>query len=466
MFNQFIKTSIGFTLGYFISKALNLIIVFLIIRFLDPKLFAEFDLLLTYALFGALVIMFSIDAAVARFIHDSSLSKQLYITNGFVFFHVVFVFSIIIFFCTSNYLPEIKVLNKFFHQFILLVYLNALGNLISSILRNLFRIRQFLFFLLFPSISNLTGVLFLFYFNTIDVTNYLYLIITTSFVSSIVGIFFLKKEFILSFDLNIIGELLKYSTPIYLAIFLVKITPVFQKTYIETISLSLLAIYSFSTKFMIFFSTFNQSIYSFIIPYAFKNYELPNFKKNFNDAFNFSLAFFFSLLIILSVVLPYFINSFFEKIYLGSLKYIFILSIPLCLELCYLFLSVHFGLSKKTKYYFLNDIVYFISFLIGLYFFAENTIESIILPVILASTLKLLSSILVQIGKNTFYVYWNFILTLILFLVYSLFNYYYYDFSSKYSIMIISISFFVLILFLNRKYFSRFKSLIEQNIAQ
>ena len=466
MSNSFLKSAIGYSLGYFVSKALNLIIIFLVIRFLDPKLFAELDLLLSFALFGGLVIMLSIDAAVARFIHDSLLSKQLYITNGFVFFHVVFVFSFIIFFFTSNFLTKTIVLNKFFIQFILLVYFNALGNLISSILRNLFRIRQFLFFLLFPSTSNLIGIFLLFYLNAIDVINYLYIIITTSFISSVVGIFFLKKEFILSFDLNIIGELLKYSTPIFLAMFLLQIFPVFQKAYLENISLSLLAIYSFSTKFLVLFSTFNNSIYSFIIPYAFKNYRSPFFKDNFNDAFNFSLTIFFSLIIILSFVLPYFIDSFFDIIYLDSVKYIFILTIPLYLELCYLFISAHFGLSKKTKYYLFNDIVYFITFLIGLYFFAEKTIESIILPAIFASTFKLLSSILVQIGKNTFYVYWNFILSLSLFLVYCLFNYFYYDFFSTYSKTIISFFVLVFVVFINRRYFLTFKSLIKQNIAQ
>ena len=463
MINNFLKTSLAYTIANFGAKGINLLLTFLVIRFLEPNLFAEIDLLLSYVLYGALIISFSIETAVSRFIHDSNLLKAKYISNGFVFIHVVFALFAIIIYYTFNPFQGNSIISKYFLPFLILVYTYTLSNYISSLLRNLFRVKQFFYFLLIPSILNLLIVVFLFYLDNFNFNFYLYSIIFSSLVGIIFGLFYLRGEFILSVNLKILAILLSYSLPIFFSAILLQFIPVFQKTYIETISISLLAIYAFGTKFMIIFQTLNQSIYSIIVPYSFKNFNNAKFKINFDSVFNISLLAFSTLLFFLVISLGFFIDFFFNDIYQESVRYILILSIPVFLDACYLFVSISFAIDKKPKYYLYNDIIYFVSFLLGIYFFANNSLISIILPAVFASIFRLFSSILFQIKQKTFLLKKTIMASIILFIFYASTSFYFYNQVNHVVIKIYAALFYFVYLLINRGYLLKMKNYIIDN---
>jgi len=452
-----IKTSVAYTIANFGSKGLNLLLTFFVIRFFEPNLFAEIDLLLSYVLYGALIMGFSIDASVSRLIHDSDTQKKKYVSNGFIFLHFIFIVLAIslLFFIQGNTL-----LSKYFIPFLILVYSYSLSNYISSLLRNLFRFKQFIYFLIIPSLLNLLTVISLYYLNIFSVKFYLNSIVFASLIGIILGLWFLKNEFVFNLNLKILKEILLYSFPIFLSAVLLQFIPVFQKYYIGLISISILAIYAFATKFMIIFQTLSQSIYSIIIPYSFKNFKNSNFKNNLESIFNISLLVFTSLLFLLVISLDLFIGVFFNDVYQESVRYMIILSIPIFLEICYLFISISFSLEKKPKYYLYNDIVYFIVFLIGLYFFADNSLTSVIIPAVLASFLKLLSTILFQMKKGNFLLNKISITSILLFLIYATTSFYFYKNIDEIIIKIYSTLFILTHLFINRHYLIYFKSYI------
>jgi len=338
MTNDFFKTSVAYTIANFGAKGINLLLTFLVIRFLEPNLFAEIDLLLSYVLYGALIISFSIDTAVSRFVHDSNILKAKYISNGVIFIHAIFlVFAAIVFFIFTSFQENI-IISKYLFSFLTLVYTYTMSNYISALLRNLFKVKEFVYFLLLPSILNLSITVILFSLNKFNLDFYLYSIISSSLTGIILGFWYIKNEFTYSFNLKIITSLLIYSLPIFISAVLLQFIPVFQKDYIGAISISILAIYAFSTKFMIIFQTLNQSIYSIITPYSFKNHNNKEFKIKLDLIFNISLLALSTLLFFLIISLGFFIDLFYNDIYQKSIRYILILSIPIFLDACYLFI--------------------------------------------------------------------------------------------------------------------------------
>ena len=461
MANTFFKTSIGFTIANFGAKGLNLLITFLIIKFFEPNLFAEIDLLLSYVLYGTLIMGFSIDASVSRFIHDSDLLKTKYISTGFIFIHIIFIVLAAVIFFQEN-----TILSKYFIIFLILVYAYALSNYVSSLLRNLFRVKQFVYFLLIPSILNLLILIILYNLNLISIRYYLNSIAFSSLIGVFLGLWYLKSEFTFNFNFKILKELLQYSIPIFLSAVLIQFIPVFQKHYIGVVSISMLAIYAFATKFIIILQTLSQSIYSIIIPYSFKNFKNPNFKNNFESIFNISLLIFSSLLFLLVISLDFLIGFYFNDIYQESVRYLLILSIPVFLEVCYLFITISYSLDKKPKYYLFNDIVYFIGFLIGLYFFSDSSLTSVILPAVFASFLKLFSTFLFQMKQGNFFLNRVTIASFFLFIIYTTTSFYLYNYFNQVIIKIYSTLFILIQLLINWHYIIFAKNYIFNSVFQ
>lgn len=453
-----LKTSLIYTFANFGAKGLNFLLIFLVIKFLEPNLFAEIDLLLSYVLYGALIIGFSINDSVSRFLHDSILLKAKYISNGLIIINVFFIVLTILTYYISYHYKGITIKSEYFFPLLILVYSNALTNYVSSLLRNLFKAKQFFFFILVPSILNLLIVITLYSFNNFNLESYLISLISSSLSGVILGLWYIKDEFILNFNFKIILALLRYSFPIFFSAILLQFIPVFQKTYIESISISLLAIYAFATKFMIIFQALNQSIYNSFVPYSFKNFNHPKFKINLDSILTISLIAFSTLIFFLVISLGFLIDLFFNNIYQQSIKYIFILSIPVFLETCYLFISIYFAIDKKPRYYLYNDIIYFISFLIGLYFLEDNSLTSIIIPAVFASLFKLFSTIFFQIKQRTFFLKKTTMRSMLLFIFYTSTSFYFYDQVNHVVIKIYAASFYFLYLISNRDHLLKIKN--------
>ena len=460
MSGSIFKLSFWFTFAHFFSKGLNLVLTFLVIKFLEPELFAKIDLLLSYVIYGSLIMSFAIEASVSRFIHDSDLLKAKYISTGVIFIHIVFLVFAGIVYCVFTSFQENIIISKYLLSFLTLVYAYTMSNYISTLLKNLFKVKQFVYFLLLPSILNLLIVIILFYSNKFNLDFYLYSIILSSAIGLILGLWYLKSEFVLNFNFKILKQLLNYSFPIFFSAVLLQFIPVFQKNYIGAISVSMLAIYAFSTKFMIIFQTLNQSIYSIITPYSFKNHNNKEFKIKFDLIFNFSLLALSTLLFFLIIRLDFFINLLFNDIYKESVRYIIILSVPIFLDACYSFISIYFSLNKNPKYYLYNDIVYFVCFLLGIYFFANNSISSIILPAVFASLFKLFSSIFFQIKQKTFFLKKTTIASILLFIFYTITSFYFYNQVNHVVIKIYAALFYFAYLLINADYIFRMKNFL------
>jgi len=126
-------------------------------------------------------------------------------------------------------------------------------------------------------------------------------------------------------------------------------------------------------------------------------------------------------------------------------------------------LVIYLSLNKNPKYYLYNDIVYFVCFLLGIYFFANNSISSIIFPAVFASIFKLFSSIFFQIKQKTFFLKKTTIVSIVLFVFYTITSFYFYNKVNHVMIKIYAALFYFVYLLINTDYILRLKNYLIYN---
>tara|TARA_Y100001968_G_C19443630_1_gene764002 strand:+ start:2486 stop:3988 length:1503 start_codon:yes stop_codon:yes gene_type:complete len=365
---------------YAISKLINIIFSFisfsLIARNFSPDQFGRLDFLLTSIIFLVNLSIFGQDQALGRLINDpiDNSRKEKLALNGFLSQLIVSIVLCICLYLIAIYIfiplgiPFIKDLGKrgfliFISQIPFFVIINAgLGLLQWSSKRN--------YYAILSSISTILPAILLALFlpyRTLSITEVLSIFLVARILLSLLTINFCSKTRLIvinsKFDIDLIKNILFFSTPLGLVVCIETVSPIIQRVlisnYLDDLSLGLFALaYKISSVSLIIGSSFTSAWG----PLYLKFYKKSNSSEVFIFVLKIIILFSSILTIILSLYSYNFINILANESYERSALLILPIAFGLSLELVNDVTGAGLFIRKKNYYYTLSYIIFILTF--------------------------------------------------------------------------------------------------------
>lgn len=216
-YNRLFKDTSIFAISGFASKALSFILVPLYTSVLSTAEYGTADLVLTTVTLLVPILTVSMSESVLRFSFDKNLSKQNVLSNSLLFIYVS-TFLLILLSPLGNKIGQ--GIGTFWLYLVLLFFLEALNEILVNYLKSLDKIKLIAFSsIVHTLICLVANILFLVVFR-MGVQGFL-LSMVAGYVGKLILVFsskgILRNTICLSFDWQVMGQMLQYSWPLVLS---------------------------------------------------------------------------------------------------------------------------------------------------------------------------------------------------------------------------------------------------------
>lgn len=220
MIKSFFKDSAIYMIPTVVSRGLSLILIPFYTRVLSPSDYGSLDLLFVFSSIVNLTIALEVSQGVARFFaSENNYDKKIsYASSAFWFTCACYsLFAILMLYFSNDVATLImgqESLELEFKIGIIFISLNGIFYIVQNQLRWELRSKQYSIVSLFSILLTSIISFWLVYFQNWGLLGLLVGMVTGSILSITLGLWWLRKSFQFRFDINLLKEMLVYSTPL------------------------------------------------------------------------------------------------------------------------------------------------------------------------------------------------------------------------------------------------------------
>ena len=220
MIKSLFKDSAIYMIPTVVSRGLSLILIPFYTRALTPSDFGSLDLLLVFASIVNLTIALEVSQGVARFFTDEKNSKKKisYASSAFWFTCGCYaLFAILMLFFSSHFANIVMGqpgLELVFEVGVILIFLNGIFYFVQNQFRWELRSKHYSIVSLLMVFLTSAISIWLVYFQNWGLLGLLVSMAIGSFFSTVLGLWWLRKSIMFRFNINLLREMIAYSSPL------------------------------------------------------------------------------------------------------------------------------------------------------------------------------------------------------------------------------------------------------------
>lgn len=363
MIKSFLRDALIYTLPTILSRGIAIFLLPIYTRIASPEELGALDLFLVFGNIVALTVALEISQGIARYIPEISDAKQRlnYSSTGLFFTFLMYALFFIIasrFYVELNHFITGKSeYAQFFQLALAYIALQGFFYYFQNQLRFEGNSIGYAIVSVFYATSNLASAFVFGIIYDLGLTAILYSMVISVLIASMLGLFLLRKSFGFVFKLNLLKQLLKFSTPLVPASMLIFVSLYIDRYMINTLlSLESVGHYGVAVRLASAASLVMIGFQMAITPLVYKHYNEPETPQRLAVIFKYFVIFAVFFFLAYSLIVEELLTILTTPDFYSVANVIPILILAFLFSNMYVFMP-GIGIRKKTHLIFLIGFV-------------------------------------------------------------------------------------------------------------